>query len=177
MIPSPFSNERRLLMEVFDANALLRRLSTRLKMRHLLLLLQIRQHKSLTRVAEQMASSQPAITNTLSVLEGMFGAALFDRSVRGVAPKELGKLVLDRAAAVVQDLGHLVRDMEALNAGHAAHLHIGVTPFISGQMLSAAIQRTLPDGDRRMTVTIHEGTSDQLLSRLGEHALDIVVGR
>jgi DNA-binding transcriptional LysR family regulator len=164
-------------MEAFDTSEVLRKLSARLKMRHLILLLQIQQHGSLTRVAEHMASSQPAITNALAELESMFGAPLFDRSARGMAPTALGRVVLGRAQAMVHDLGHLVRDMETVASGHAAHLHIGVTPFISGQILSAAVQRTLPEGDRRVTVTIHEGTSDQLLSQLRDHTLDMVVGR
>ena len=164
-------------MAAVDTGEVLRKLSARLKMRHLILLLQIQQHGSLTRVAEHMASSQPAITNALAELESMFGAPLFDRSVRGMAPTALGQVVLSRAQAMIHDLGHLVRDMETVASGHAAHLHIGVTPFISGQILSAAVQRTLPDGDRRVTVTIHEGTSDQLLSQLRDHTLDMVVGR
>lgn len=164
-------------MSDFDGDEVLRRLGARLKMRHLALLLNIQQYGSLTRVAEQMSSSQPAITNTLTELEGMFGAPLFDRSVRGMAPTALGKVVLARARAMVHDLGHLVRDMETVQSGHAAHLHIGVIPFISGRMLSAAIQRTFPEGDRRLTVTIHEGTSDQLLLQLRDHAVDIVVAR
>jgi DNA-binding transcriptional LysR family regulator len=164
-------------MEAFDTGEVLRKLSARLKMRHLILLLQIEQHGSLTRVAEHMASSQPAITNALAELESMFGAPLFDRSVRGMAPTALGRVVLARAQAMIHDLGHLVRDMETVASGHAAHLHIGVTPFISGQILSAAVQRTPPEGDRRVTVTIHEGTSDQLLCQLRDHTLDLVVGR
>jgi molybdenum-dependent DNA-binding transcriptional regulator ModE len=67
----------------FDANDVVRRLGARLKMRHLMLLLQIQQHGSLTRVAEHMASSQPAVTNALSELESMFGTPLFERSSRG----------------------------------------------------------------------------------------------
>jgi DNA-binding transcriptional LysR family regulator len=164
-------------MEAFESGEVIRRLSARLKMRHLILLLNIQQHGSLTRVAEHMASSQPAITNALAELESMFGAPLFDRSVRGMAPTVLGTVVLARARAMVHDLGHLVRDMETVASGYAAHLHIGVTPFISGQMLSAVVHRTLPEGDQRLTVTIHEGTSEQLLSQLRDHTLDIVVGR
>src|SRR3984957_3878149 len=121
-------------MAVFDTSEVLRKLSTRLKMRNLILLLQIEQHGSLTRVAEHMASSQLAITNALAELESMFGAPLFDRSVRGMAPTALGQVVLGRAQAMIHDLGHLVRDMETVASGYAAHLHIGVTPFISGQM-------------------------------------------
>ncbi|OZI31191.1 LysR family transcriptional regulator [Bordetella genomosp. 10] len=161
----------------FEPDEVLRRLGARLKMRHLTLLLNIRRYGSLTRVAERMASSQPAITNALAELEGMFGAPLFDRSVRGMAPTALGEVVLARAGAMIHDLEHLVRDMETVVAGHAAHLHIGVIPFISGRILSAAIQRTLPDGARRLTVTVHEAASVQLLARLREHDVDIVIGR
>ena len=67
--------------------------------------------------------------------------------------------------------------MEAVAAGHAAHLHIGVIPFISGQMLSAALKRLQARMERRLTVTIHEGTSDQLLLQLRDHGVDIVIGR
>lgn len=164
-------------MASFDPDEVIRRLSARLKMRHLILLLQIQRHGSLTRVAEHMASSQPAVTNALAELEGMFGAPLFDRSVRGMAPTELGRAVLERAQGMVHDLDHLVRDMESVASGRAAHLHIGVTPFISGRMLSTAVHRAQPGDGRRTTITLHEGTSDQLLTQLRDHTLDLVIGR
>jgi DNA-binding transcriptional LysR family regulator len=164
-------------MAAFDPNAVIRKLASRLKMRHLTLLLQIQQHGSLTRAAERMASSQPAVTNMLAELEDMFGAPLFDRSARGMAPTALGRVVLARARAMTEDLDHLVREMESVASGHAAHLHIGVIPFIPGQMVSTAIQRTRPEGNRRLTVTIHEGTSEQLLAQLRDHTVDIVLGR
>ena len=69
----------------------------------------------------------------------------------------------------------MVQEMEALATGHAAHLNIGAIPFVSGQMLSAAIGRTLPQG-RGITATIHEGQGPALLRQLRDHTLDIVVG-
>jgi len=161
----------------FDSDDVVRRLSARLKMRHLVLLLQIHQHGSLTRVAEHMASSQPAVTNALAELESMFGTPLFERSSRGMLPTALGRVVLERAQAMIHDLDHLAQDMKAVASGHAAHLHIGVIPFISGQMLSAALKRLQAGMARRLTVTIHEGTSDQLLHQLRDHTVDIVIGR
>jgi len=161
----------------FEPNDVVRRLSARLKMRHLVLLLQIQQHGSLTRVAEHMASSQPAVTNALAELESMFGTALFERSSRGMLPTALGTVVLERARAMIHDLDHLARDMQAVASGHAAHLHIGVIPFISGQILSAALRRLQSSMERRLTVTIHEGTSDQLQQQLRNHTVDIVIGR
>ena len=162
-------------MTSFNPEEVVRKLGSRLKMRHLMLLLQIEQHGSLTRVAEQMATSQPAVTNALSELESMFGVPLFERSARGMTPTPLGAVVLARARALVHDLGHMVQEMEALATGHAAHLNIGAIPFVSGQMLSAAIGRTLPQG-RGITATIHEGQGPALLRQLRDHTLDIVVG-
>src|SRR5690242_3896467 len=76
IVPSWFPNV--LSMTAFDPDAVFRKLTSRLKMRHLMLLLQIEQHGSLTRVAEHMATSQPAVTNALAELESMFGVPLFD---------------------------------------------------------------------------------------------------
>lgn len=176
MIPSLLSDDCA-VNPAFDPADVVRKLGARLKMRHLTLLLQIEQHGSLTRVAEHMASGQPAITNALAELESMFGARLFDRSVRGMRPTELGRVVLARARAMMQDLDHLARDMEAVAAGRAAHLHIGVIPFVPGHILSSAIQRTLPDAAQGLTVTLHEQISGPLLAALRDHTVDVVVGR
>lgn len=150
-------------------------------MRHLVLLLKIEQYGSLTRVAEHMASSQPAVTNALGELESMFGTPLFERSSRGMLPTALGAVVLKRAQAMLHDLDHLAREMESVGAGHAAHLHIGVIPFVSGQILSAALRQLrqvdILKKERHLTVTIHEGTTDHLLAQLQDHTLDLVIGR
>lgn len=161
---------------VVNAVDVLHRLTSRLKMRHLRLLLSIQQFGSLTRVAQQMATSQPAVTSALADIESMFGAPLFVRSMRGMQPTALGEIALARAQAMLEDLDHLARDMEAAASGHAAHINVGVIPFVSGQLLSSAIARTLPAG-RRITVTVHEGTSDSLLTQLDAHQLDAVIAR
>ena len=160
----------------FEPAEVMRRLTARLKLRHLNLLLMIRKHGSLTRVAEQMSTSQPAVTSALAELEGMFGAPLFVRSVRGMSPTPLGEVALARASAMLQDLDHLVRDMAATASGMAAHLNIGVIPFVSGQLISGAISATLPM-ERRISATLTEGTSEQLLGQLRDHSLDAVIGR
>ncbi len=145
-------------------------------MKHLLLLVAIREHRSLTRVAEHMATSQPAVTQALADLEAIFGASLFTRSSRGMVPTALGELALSRAQTLLADVAHWAQDIEAVGQGRIAHLHVGVIPFLPGRMLAQAIGRTQPQG-RRMTVTLHEDTSDHLLARLRAHELDCVIGR
>lgn len=158
------------------ASGLAHRLATRLRMKHLLLLQAIRAHRSLTRVAEQMATSQPAVTQSLAELEALFGAQLFQRTSQGMVPTPTGELVLSRCETMLADLRHWADDIEAVGQGRAAHLHVGVIPFLPGKLLAAAIARTRAQG-REVTVTLYEDTSDQLLQKLRAHALDCVIGR
>jgi DNA-binding transcriptional LysR family regulator len=145
-------------------------------MKHLLLLQSIRELGTLTRVAERMATSQPAVTQALAELEAVFGAPLFVRSPRGMVPTELGELVLARAQGMLADLDHWAQDIEAVGLQRAAHLQVGVIPFLPARLLAEAIEGTRPQG-RRITVTLHEDTTDRLLDQLRAHELDCVIGR
>ncbi|MES2537588.1 MAG: LysR family transcriptional regulator [Pseudomonadota bacterium] len=155
---------------------LLSRLLSRLKMRHLMLLLHIRRFGSLTRVAQELATTQSAVTQTLAELEGMFGVPLFVRTGRGMRATPLGEIALARAELMMQDLEHWAREMESVEAGFAAHLHVGVIPFVSGKLICDAILHTHGKGGK-LAVTIREATSDQLLRALHEHELDCVIAR
>ena len=73
------------------------RLANRLKDRHLMLLVNIDRHKTLTRGAAQAGISQPAVTKSLAELEDIFGAPLFLRTGSGLQPTQLGNLALVRA--------------------------------------------------------------------------------
>lgn len=164
-------------MALFDSVGIARRLGTRLKMRHLMLLLEIEEVGSLTRAAERVASSQPAVTNALADLESMFGSPLFERTTRGMVPTSLGEAVLARARVITQNIEHLVCDMEVIASGHAPKVHIGVTPYVSGEMLSKAIRQTPSQAGRELAFSVHEGANDLLLKQLQDHALDVVIGR
>jgi DNA-binding transcriptional LysR family regulator len=163
-------------MDVFSPDAIPLKLVNRLKVRHLALLLHIQEQGSLTRVAEYMSTSQPAVTHALAELEEMFGTRLFDRSARGMTVTEQGAVVLDRARAMLKDLSSLTQDMEAVAAGREGHLNVGVTPFVSGQLLSQAMQLATQDA-KSLMVTLHDGTTAQLLPRLQDHTLDLLIGR
>ncbi|OUM26059.1 LysR family transcriptional regulator [Pseudomonas sp. 1239] len=156
--------------------SLSRRLASRLKMKHLLVLQAIQAHGSLTQVALRLSTSQPAITQILADLESLFSAPLFVRSPRGMLPTELGNLIVARSRGMLADLDHWAMDIEAMTQGRAAHLNVGVIPFLPGRLLATAINQTRSCG-KRISVTLHEGSSAHLLERLQAHELDCVIGR
>lgn len=152
------------------------RLLSRLKLRHLSLLLQIDRLGSLTKVAEYMATSQPAVTQALAEAEQVFGAPLFLRSSRGMTATDQGRIVLLRARAMLQDLELLSLDLQAHAAGRQAHLRLGVVPMVSGKLISSAIRDTRPQ-DQAVSVSVQEGLTEDLLAQLLDHSLDCVVAR
>ena len=151
------------------------RLANRLKHRHLMLLVNIDRHKSLTRVAAQTGISQPAVTKALAELEDIFGAPLFLRTGSGLQPTQLGNLALVRARHMLSDLDLWEREVEALQAGRSAHLHVGVVPYVSSALLTAAISQL--HQRHGVTLSLHRATTDHLVPMLRQHELDCIISR
>ena len=151
------------------------RLANRLRHRHLVLLANIAKHGTLTRVAAATGISQPAATKALAELEDIFGAPLFLRTGRGMQPTPLGELALVRARRMQGDLDLWAREVEALHDGRAAHLHVGVVPYVSSALLTAAIGRL--HQRHGVTLTLHRATTDHLVPMLRRHELDCIISR
>jgi DNA-binding transcriptional LysR family regulator len=159
-----------------ETNDIAHRLVQRLKLRHLALLIEIERLGSLTKVADLMAMSQPAVTQALAEVEQVFGTSLFLRSSRGMEATAQGQIVISRARALVQDMELLSLDLQAHSRGRQAHLRLGVIPLVSGKLVSTALRATRPQG-QVVSVSITEGLTETLLEQLRDHALDAVVAR
>lgn len=151
------------------------RLASRLKQRHLVLLANIARHGTLTRVAAATGISQPAATKALAELEDIFGAPLFLRTGRRLQATPLGELALVRARHLQNDLDVWAREVAALHDGRAAHLHVGVVPYVSSALLTAAISRL--HQRHGVTLTLHRATTDHLVPMLRRHELDCIISR
>lgn len=60
--------------------------ATRLKTRHLSLLLHLYEQRSVLRAAEAANMTQPAASKLLAEMESLLGVPLFERHARGVEP-------------------------------------------------------------------------------------------
>jgi DNA-binding transcriptional LysR family regulator len=152
------------------------RMLSRLKVRHLTLLVQIGRLGSLTKVARELATTQPSVTQALAEIEAMFGMPLFARTGRGMTPTPVGQVAVSRAATMLSDLERWAQEMRVVQAGFSAHLHLGIIPFVSGKLVCDALQRSRAN-NRGLAVTIQESTSDQLLQALHDQTLDCVIAR
>lgn len=150
--------------------------ATRLKTRHLLLLLHLYEQRSVLRAAEAANMSQPAASKLLAEMEDLLGVPLFERHARGVEPTWYGQVLIRRARSALSEIGRAQDEIAALRSGRTGQASIGtvVTPGTTlVPQAVAALKRDFPD----IRVRIDMDYSRPLVARLLDGRLDIVVGR
>ncbi len=147
-----------------------------LKIRHLVLLVELGRHGSVMHAAEAANLTQPAASKLLGELEHALGVQLFERLPRGVAPTWYGKVLIRRAGAALAEMDAAHQEVMELLSGLRGRVAVGavLTPSIS--LIPPAVT-LLKSRHARVHVSISVDTSKLLVARLRDGELDIVIGR
>lgn len=151
-------------------------LLNRLRMRQVLLLLSIQEHRTLRAAAQVMGMTQPAATKMLHELEDALGTKIFDRTGRTLTLNVAGKTVLGFFQGLRGSLESLARELDAMHTGIHGSLSIGSIMAASPAILTDALiamRRAYP----LLSINISTGTSDVLIEALNQGDLDLVIGR
>ncbi|AOO84088.1 hypothetical protein BHK69_01790 [Bosea vaviloviae] len=89
---------------------------------------------NITRAAEQLNVAQPALGLQIRQLEQELGTELLLRHSRGVMLTTAGRLLLDRANRILQDVEDTKRDIQAMSGSDQEILSLGLTPSIMLQI-------------------------------------------
>lgn len=107
--------------------------------RHLRIFKIVCEEESITKAAERLYISQPAVSNTISELEDQLGVELFDRVSRNIYLNETGKLFLSKASRVLELFDSLEEDIKELE--EKALIKIGSSITIGNYILPKAIKK------------------------------------
>ena len=117
------------------------RIGRRLTLWDLSILLTAVEAGSMSKAAEQLRVSQPAISKTISLLEREVGARLVKRSPRGIEPTEHGRALLVRSRTALDELRHAVGEMEILADPKAGELRIAANEVALSGVVGTVINR------------------------------------
>ncbi len=151
-------------------------LRSRLKMRHIQLVVAVDEERSIHKAAARLRMTQPATTKLLGELEHLLSLRLFERTTRGIIPTPHGESLARHARAVLGTLDHARNDMAALSAGATGRLAIGML-LVAAPLLVPRALLAFKRRNPRVTVQLSEGTLGTLLPMLARGDLDLVVGR
>lgn len=141
---------------------------------HLLYFYTVVREGSVTKAGEKLLLAQPTISGQIRKLEKMIGKKLLNRTGRGMALTETGKVVY-RYAEQIFDLGHeLEGELKGTPCRKAPRLVVGVADvmpkLIAYRILKPALEMLEP-----VQIICHEDKSERLLAQLALHELDIVL--
>lgn len=143
-----------------------------LNFHHLLYFWRVAKTGHLTQVANDLHVSQSALSNQIRQLEDRLGEPLFERTGRRLVLTETGQLVLSYAENIFGLGQELLGRLQGRGEG-LARLRVGSVATLSRNYQENWIRPLLADPE--VTLTLESGMLDDLLRRLLQHQLDVVL--
>src|SRR5216684_1315818 len=101
------------------------RIERRLKLHDVRVLISVVQAGSMSKAAERLGTSQPALSRSIADLEHAVGVRLLDRSPQGVEPTAYGRALIKRGVAVFDELRQGVQDIASLTDPTVGEIRMG----------------------------------------------------
>lgn len=134
--------------------------------------LAIAEYQNMTKAAEALYISQPALTKSLNLLEAELGVKLFDRNISPIRLTYAGEVFLQKAQKIMEMHDHMMKEMSSIATLHKSRLILGI-PGERGTMWLPLILPTFfkqfPDVD----LQIIEGNSAEIEDKLLNNEIDL----
>jgi LysR family transcriptional activator of nhaA len=144
----------------------------RLNFHHLHYFWAVAKDGNLTRTAARLRVSQSALSAQIRQLEEQLGEPLFRREARRLVLTEAGRMVLGYAEDIFTTGGELVATVKAGRRRDEV-LRLGTVATLSRNFQESFLKPLLNDSNVKLRLA--SGASSDLLARLADHELDLVL--
>ena len=132
------------------------------------------QHGSFGRAAAQLHLTQPALSQSIALLEREIGQKLVERTASGVTPTPYGQVLYEHALSIDHELAHAARRIEEVASGRDDTLTIGT--MVGGAASVVALAICKMSSLDNVDVHISEASSvAALLAQLRERTVDMAI--
>ena len=134
----------------------------------------VMQTGNITRAAELLEITQPALTRSIKKMEERIGARLLDRGPRSLKPTEAGQVLYRYARIIINQAERALADVTAVSRGEQGHVHIGMAALFAPTLISHLIPQ-LTARFPGLHVRITEGFFEDLVAGLLEGEIDVLL--
>ncbi|WP_208034018.1 LysR substrate-binding domain-containing protein [Streptomyces cyanogenus] len=134
----------------------------------------VAEHLHFRDAAAAIGMSQPALSGAVSALEETLGVTLLERTTRKVLLSPAGERLAVRARAVLEAVGALLEEAEAVRAPFTGVLRLGVIPTVAPYLLPAVL-RLVHERYPHLDLQVHEEQTASLLDGLNSGRLDLLL--
>jgi DNA-binding transcriptional LysR family regulator len=153
------------------------RIGRRIKLHDLHVLMAVVQAGSMSKAAQVLNTTQPAISRSIADLEQAIGVRLLDRGRHGAEPTAYGRALLDGGTAMFDDLRQAVKNIEFLADPTVGEVRVVASdPIIVGVLPAVLdrLRRRHPGISVHVTPTV---SAAQQYRDLRERKYDLFLGR
>ncbi len=144
-----------------------------MEMRHLRHLAAVIEVGNISRAAEVLNITQPALTRSIKTLEDLVGGALIERRPRGVVATREGEALYRSAKVILEEAKRAREELTQLRSGRRKSISVGIAAMFADQFMdSVAVAYCRKRPGLRMTIT--EGLYEELVADLAERRLDVL---
>ena len=153
------------------------RIGRRMKLHDLHVLMAVVECGSMSKAAQRLNTTQPAVSRSIADLEHALGVRLLDRGRHGAEPTLYGRALLEGGAAMFDDLRQAVKNIEFLADPTAGEVRVVASdPVIVGVLPAALnrLHRKYPGVSVQVTPTV---SAARQYRDLRERKFDLFLGR
>ncbi len=129
---------------------------------------------SFAKAAEALGVTQPGLSKSIATFEQELGVRIVERTPQGSELTEIGRLIADRARAILDETKQLYQDAELAAGGEAGVLRIGITSPLKGRFLERLVD-ILGAEHPNLAIEVIVDTRGHLLDRLLDKQLDLIM--
>jgi DNA-binding transcriptional LysR family regulator len=127
-----------------------------------------------TKAAEELHISQPALSRALARMQAELGVGLFDRSGRTLRLNRFGELYLEHARRALGELDSGSRALEELAGGERGLVSLGFAPTLSTWLVPALVSAFRGEHPEAR-FQLHQDAVRLLVDSLNEGAVDLLI--
>lgn len=132
--------------------------------------------QNITRAAQKLRISQPALSKTIARLEEDLGVKLFDRRSKTIVLNEYGMAVLKKAEAIFSAVEDIRQNVEDIQSGSVGQIMIGSTLPSSENSWLLDCVRDFILMNPKVSVTQRQMSPERLCQAIVEDEVDIALG-
>ena len=143
-----------------------------MELRHLRSFLVVAETLNVSRAAERLHLSQPALSRQMQDLEQSLGVSLFIREKGRVSLNDAGRALVEHARELLARSDNIASHVQAISRGECATVEVGYAPSLAAELLPLVLERlgrTHPSLNLRM----HDLSSDEMNAGLKEGTLHL----
>jgi DNA-binding transcriptional LysR family regulator len=144
-----------------------------MELRHLRYFIAVAEEGHITRAAERLGMQQPPLSQQIKAIERELDVQLLRRKARGVELTDAGSNFLDDARATLAQLERAVESTRRTARGELGRICIGVTSTSSFHPLVARSIRAFSRSCPKVSLTLEESLSNELLDGLRNERMDV----